>query len=345
MESNDVYAQKIYDVVKGYRNDDGIQITQSSILDWASQFGTDSNFMLMEVAHLMPKIYYSKDRVIDYLRQVIDFYQKHYEYADWDSFLKELKLLRLQSDGKSQPVLLDLLDNLVFGKIQKHLSDYDAFPKKHYLYVDDILATGGTIGSHICKWLLENNHVEQLKKKVITLQIAVICEHTLGWSLQQYRIEKTVDTDITKYIEIGRCMEVQNNLRMNAPLLNAAIPIRDFVSKDVLVYYENLNADKNKHQAFRQQGTPVKENFFTSCDDRIKYEDILLNKGLEIINMTAMPSANVRPLGLLSPQHKMLGLGTHFITWRNIPNNCPLVFWWDVPEHNWKPLFKPYRHS
>ena len=76
MESNDVYAQKIYDVVKGYRNDDGIQITQSSILDWASQFGTDSNFMLMEVAHLMPKIYYSKDRVIDYLRQVIDFYQK-----------------------------------------------------------------------------------------------------------------------------------------------------------------------------------------------------------------------------------------------------------------------------
>ena len=114
MESNDVYAQKIYDVVKGYRNDDGIQITQSSILDWASQFGTDSNFMLMEVAHLMPKIYYSKDRVIDYLRQVIDFYQKHYEYADWDSFLKELKLLRLQSDGKSQPVLLDLLDNLVF---------------------------------------------------------------------------------------------------------------------------------------------------------------------------------------------------------------------------------------
>lgn len=41
MESNDVYAQKIYDVVKGYRNEDGIQITQSSILDWASQFGTD----------------------------------------------------------------------------------------------------------------------------------------------------------------------------------------------------------------------------------------------------------------------------------------------------------------
>lgn len=345
MESNETYAQRICEIVKDYRNEDGIQITLSSILDWASQFGDDSNFMLMEVAHLMPKIYYSKGKVIDYLGQVIDFYQKHYGYTDWDSFLKDLELLRLQPKDKSQSVLLDLLDTVAFEKIKKHLSDYDSFSKKHYLYIDDILATGGTIGGDICKWLSENNHVEKIKNKDITLQIAVICYHTLGWSLQQYRIEKTVDPSVTKYIRIGRCMEVQNNLRVNAPLLNAAIPIRDFVSKDVLAYYENLDADKNIHQAFRQQGTPVNEDFFTSYNDRIKYENILLDKGLEIINMTAMPGANVRPLGLLSPRHKMLGLGTHFITWRNIPNNCPLVFWWDVPGHNWKPLFNPFRHS
>jgi hypothetical protein len=48
---------------------------------------------------------------------------------------------------------------------------------------------------------------------------------------------------------------------------------------------------------------------------------------------------NIRPLGLINPTYRTFGLGTHFFTWRNIPNNSPLVFWWEVPGHNWIPLF------
>ena len=50
-------------------------------------------------------------------------------------------------------------------------------------------------------------------------------------------------------------------------------------------------------------------------------------------------STNLRPLGLINPQYKIFGLGTHYFTWRNIPNNAPLVYWWEVPGHKWKPLF------
>ena len=66
----------------------------------------------------------------------------------------------------------------------------------------------------------------------------------------------------------------------------------------------------------------------------------LIEKGIDIINMIQGDvKPNIRPLGLINPNYKIFGLGTHFFTWRNIPNNSPLVYWWEVSGHNWKPLF------
>ncbi|WP_449353823.1 hypothetical protein [Algoriphagus antarcticus] len=33
------------------------------------------------------------------------------------------------------------------------IEDLDKFPKKHFLYIDDILATGGTLYKDFVKWL------------------------------------------------------------------------------------------------------------------------------------------------------------------------------------------------
>jgi hypothetical protein len=64
----------------------------------------------------------------------------------------------------------------------------------------------------------------------------------------------------------------------------------------------------------------------------------LLKKGIEIINSINNISAEgLRPLGMTNPSYKTLGTGTHFFTWRNISNTCPLVFWWET--NGWHPLF------
>lgn len=343
MKSNEEYADSIYNIVKDYRNEEGIFITTQTILEWVEQFGDDANFILMEVAHLMPKVYYSKDKVKDYLSDVIDFFQKEYKYSDWDSFLKDAEILQLQPEGKSQWVLRNLLDEIIKTKVGKCLADYALSNKKHYLYIDDILATGGTIGKDLEAWLKAENHAKSLESGLITLQVAVICLHSLGWSLQKFKLGKIFGDSVAKRIIVVRCYEVENNLMLKHPKLNAAIPVRDYVSKDIIQYYENIDASKNAHQAFRSKADPAKEDFFSSPEDRVRYENILLEKGLYIIHQSTELNTNVRPLGIMSPYHKMLGLGTHFITWRNIPNNCPLVFWWNVPTHNWKPLFEPHR--
>ena len=77
-----------------------------------------------------------------------------------------------------------------------------------------------------------------------------------------------------------------------------------------------------------------------SSENRTIYENIVLQKGLSIIDMIqGEVKPNLRPLGLINPSYKTFGLGTHFFTWRNIPNNSPLVFWWQVQGHNLQPLF------
>lgn len=98
----------------------------------------------------------------------------------------------------------------------------------------------------------------------------------------------------------------------------------------------SLRATNYADYAYREDNQPINETFFSSPENRIKYENIILEKGIELIEKIEQPKeiTNIRPLGFVYPNYKTFGLGTHFFTWRNIPNNTPLVFWWEVPKHD-----------
>ena len=68
----------IYDIIKDYRNDDGIFITKEHIQEWALQFGDDAAFVLREFAHIVRQVYLSKNEGYQYLKAVLDFLQKEY---------------------------------------------------------------------------------------------------------------------------------------------------------------------------------------------------------------------------------------------------------------------------
>ncbi|MBS0032174.1 phosphoribosyltransferase-like protein [Chitinophaga sp. 22321] len=137
--------------------------------------------------------------------------------------------------------------------------------------------------------------------------------------------------------------EIQNHAKFNNQRLNIVKPVKG-ADPIVNTYFGSLMATKYEDYAFRDVNTPAIETFFSSPTNRIKFENILLNKGIEIIGMIqGEVRSNIRPLGLINPSYKVLGLGTHFFTWRNIPNNSPLVYWWEVPGHDWRPLFSVSR--
>lgn len=335
------FACKIHETIKDYRNEDGIHITPDDICEWALQFGDEAQFMLQELSHLLPQIYFSKDRVKKEIRNILNELYIFFRYTSIDDFMQDVEFLCLQPKGKSQWILLQMIDFIVKDKTSHDLIYYKNFQKKIFVYVDDVLASGGTIGRDLLKWLEGNNHAESIANKKITLVVSLLCSHSWGRSFVDYRIHRTYPK-LRNQIIWGWAYEIQNHLKWAIQSLNIAIPIKD-QPEDVRNYISTLRASKYEEYAYREINNPVHETFFTSPENRIRYENNLLNKGLEIIAKVDSPHDGLRPLGIINPNYKTFGLGTHFFTWRNIPNNSPLVFWWDIPAHGWKPLFKPKR--
>ena len=207
------------------------------------------------------------------------------------------------------------------------------------------MATGGTIGRDLIKWLNEKDNTGEVNSVKILdgrfkLSIHLFCLHTWGKSFQECRLKKTFSDKIGSKITWYNNATIENHVKWNNQSLNIAIPNAD-QPPNVITYLTNLSAKKYEDYAFRKEGKPASETFFTSPKNRIRYENILLQKGLSIINMIqGQVKPNIRPLGLINPNYKTFGLGTHFFTWRNIPNNSPLVFWWEVPNYHWQPLFQ-----
>jgi hypothetical protein len=81
-----------------------------------------------------------------------------------------------------------------------------------------------------------------------------------------------------------------------------------------------------------------KNNMFSSPESRDKIEQEFLLAGIKIVNgcNTKFP-----PLGISA--FAGLGFGGTLMSYRNIPNNTPLCWWWGDPRNNmglgnWYPL-------
>lgn len=138
-------AAAIQNIIKGYRNEDGIYIQAKDVLDWANQFGDNAGFMLSELHHLLKQVYLSKEDAVKALRNILNHQYKDYGFISIEEYLQKTCFLRLQSEGKSQHIYLDLLDQIVYEKTNQHLSDYDHYTKTLFIYLDDVLHLVGRL--------------------------------------------------------------------------------------------------------------------------------------------------------------------------------------------------------
>lgn len=346
----DALIEQVFDKIKDFRRDEGVEITRDSIREWALQFGDDAEFMLSETDNILGKTYLTKEEAIELFRNYIKEHLKRHKYNDIVSYLRDVCYLRLQPDGKSQNIIVGMVEEIIRSDYGVNVSDFADYPKKLFIYFDDVLITGGTLGDDLAEWINEGTRKDDLNTRRIKLEVDLIVEHRFGQNMMLYRLEKINCKGLnTGNIHIWHYYEVENHLKLpyvfGGQKLNAvAIPVKETLSAEAIKYWEELDAQGHADYAFRPEGRPAKEEYFTSAENRIRYEKILVDKGLYIINqIQGEVKGNVRPLGFIYPSYKTLGVGTLFFTWRNVPNNSPLVFWWDVPGHNWKPLFPAKR--
>ncbi|MDL2142518.1 hypothetical protein QQY79_08310 [Flavobacterium tructae] len=337
-------ADKLLETIKDYRNDDGLFLDSDHIINWVNQFGEHAEFILNEISHIIPQVYVSKEKAKIFIDSHIEALIKEFKYASISQFLIDTEFLDLQLPHKSQPAILNILETLLNEKYGESYLKYKTYPKVNFVYFDDILASGSTIGNHLVQWLGAKNaenvsNVENVLKDNYRLSINLFGLHNWGQSFQKYRLMKTFEDKIDRKILWFSNYQIQNHAKLNNQSLNVAFPT-DEQPTNVKSYLANLAAEKYEDYAYRKPNLPAIERFFTSAENRVRYENIILQKGISIIEMIQSEiKPNIRPLGLINPSYKTFGLGTHFFTWRNIPNNSPLVFWWGVSGHDWIPLF------
>lgn len=335
-------AHQIVQQISDYRANSGINIDENHVLEWANQFDEDDReFLLSELNHILPQSYVSKDEFVGGIGEILEYLADHYNYKSIDKFLGNVRFLDCQHSYKSQSIILDHISEYLLSELGFGIEDCGGNGIKFWVYFDDVLASGGTFRRDIIATLDEFGTQEFLNDS-----IKIVCFffflHSWGCSNSRYILENEIDKSFKKSIDIHYSYEIENNPRINRynrnPSFNHVYPNEDDTNDEWNDYLDSLEgADRHREFAYRNSRFPKKEDFYSSPDNRTRYEKIILNKGLEIISKADNLAASIRPLGMTPPSYNTFGTGSHAFTWRNISNTCPIVFWWE--NRGWKPLF------
>jgi len=345
----DAIIEKIVEIISPYRNDDWfVKIDQVHVKKWIKQFNEeDREFILTELLHLLPQSFLTKEKIIEILGSVFDVLKKDFKYESIEELLDHTCFLHCQDTHKSQSILLKFLDEILVEKYGRSINDCGSKEIKFWLYLDDVLASGGTCRRDIVN-VIEEYGKEVFEKSEIIIICIYFILHDWGSSNCRFAIRKSLgyelNQDRLKFYRIGT---IENNPRIHnywnpSPKFNHTYPLESDEGKEFLEFIDNaFKRDydmKNEEFAFRDPAYPKKEEFFSSPENRNRYEQIILKKGIEIINRIGNLNARgLRPLGMTPPAYKTLGTGSHIFTWRNISNTCPIVYWWEA--NDWYPLF------
>jgi len=347
----------IIDIIGDYRIEDislqyKTKIDKTHFMRWLDQFEeSDREFLVDELLHLLPKSYLTKEYTLQVVSTEFDIISSDFGYSDINLFFDETEFMDCQPAGKSQKVFLGLIEEVLNTKYGRSLSSCGTSNIKNWYYADDVLASGGTFKKDIISKINQYGGENFLDSGIRIIGSFVILH---SWASKNVRfiLDKHLGKNLGSKLKFYRVSEIENipyvNMFTPTQKFNLVYPIKSEVGEDALKFVEdNLNDEyeyRNEKYAFRDENYPKQESFFSSAENRVRYEQILLEKGFEIMkSVNQIDAKSLRPLGMTNPSNKTLGTGTHFFTWRNVSNTCPLVFWWGSNE--WYPLFPAIRNS
>jgi hypothetical protein len=333
-------------------------VTTDSIRNWINQFDNDLRVpILTELDNIFKKRYCSKSKVKNFLDQVIQLLTKDFGFKNANEFLKNSDFLNLQPEGKSQRIMLSLFDELIQEKYGLSLADCGTTSKKYSIYIDDILCTGLTLISDIKEWSEMEFSKGKTNKQAVAdgstvLVFAYVFIHKKNYRKKKAEMRFKISDAVANNHKMYRLEEIENGTEQNSKI-DLIYPLENGQPKSVSDYKNKIVEQVDNHtrryntispeEFYRPAGQPVTEGFFTSAANRILVENAFLLKGIQILDNANSQIPNIRALGYSLPSSKNFGFGALCFTWRNVPNNAPLVFWYS--GGGFTPLFEVTRRG
>lgn len=352
--------KEIYEIIKDYREDEGM-MSEDRIHNWINQFDADDRvFVLEELKHILSHRYISKEKAKKLVKEMIEFLAGHFSYSNPKDFLLQSNFIDHQPEGKSQKVLLKFLDEIIQGEYGISITDCNTDKPKYYIYFDDILCTGDTLFKGLAKneadskgWLFKLNedkktNWEVFKESKAKLVLAYFAVHKANIKKVFSRIYFALNKhNIDTVYAWDEEFNIENDMENANSKLNFLFPSEN-IKDELIIECQNQIEEKIKDSGYhkndsipyRQPGRPPHETFFTSPENRERFEKIILKKSIEVYNSSEnlMNEPRPKPLGYGLYTDLTFGFGTLVFTWRNVPFNVPLIFWY--PHHGWTALFE-----
>jgi hypothetical protein len=321
----------VANTIEDYRAGEIAKPSPSHVDRWVRQFDADIQVALLsEVDHTLKHTYFARSVVARFFSRQI----KHEGIAGTTpcDFWRSAHVLDIQLQGHSQREIRQLFGIALQEQCSLALEDAGSAGGA-YIYLDDVLFTGGRIGTDLSEWITKEAPTE------FTLHILVIATHRFGeWKCIE-RLKKAA-------ADAGKKMQVHPWAVIRLENRQAKRDTSEVLWPAVIPQDESLQAYLAAEKRFsfqpRQPGGKLEHGVFSSEAGRQLLEQQLLLAGMRIRSFSKKPSQALRPLGF-SPFG--LGFGSMIATYRNCPNNAPLALWWGDPDasighpfRNWYPL-------
>lgn len=321
-------AERIAD----YREGEIAQPTPKHVERWVNQFDSqDQVAILRETNRFLRQVYASRKTVKDFIANLA--INEKLAGKDAEAFWSSVGFLRLQDQSQSQNDLLKLLDEVLGAHCGLDTSRNES-ANRTYIYIDDAIFSGNQVRSDLVRWIRDKDMSD------CTVHVIVMGEHKSGQWYANKEIRKEADprkigVHWWRAAELEDWRKPENVSTLNI-LWPTAIPDDPHVEK-----WLNEIPEDRRYFSPRPIMKDGLNEFFASEESRNTVEQGFLKKGAYIRSLSQNSSRLMRPLGynkLHGP-----GFGTMFSTYRNCPNNCPLVMWWGDPNagrplNQWYPL-------
>lgn len=312
----------IAQTIQDYRDGSLPQPVPAHVERWVQQFDAAAQLpILQEIDHVLKSIYFSKEKVSQFIRGAI-----HTQKLTGDNamqFWRSANFLDIQGGGDSQRDMLALFSQQLMGEFGFGI-DGSGQGNDVFIYLDDGIFTGNRVRRDLEEWVRDHAPAHAM------VHVICIALHSGG---QYYAGGKIQDAIRASGKQIGitwwRAIELEDRRTYSATsdvLRPTVIPNDPAVQAYV--------ASMRYQPTLRAAGNPGAAGLFSSDGAKILLEQEFLKAGVRIRQICPNLGATQRPLGHMTLE--TLGFGSLIVTYRNCPNNAPLAFWVDAP---WYPLF------
>lgn len=312
----------IANTIQDYRGGSLPQPIPDHVERWVQQFNAAVQLpILQEIDHVLKKIYCSKEDVVKFLRGVMRTQKLTGDNAQ--QFWRNANFLDIQGGGNSQTDMLALFSEQLIQEFGFGTDDC-GHGGDVFIYLDDGIFTGNRVRRDFEGWIRDH------APAYATVHVICIALHSGGQYYASREIQKVIQTTGKKVgITWWRAIELEDRKTYSA---TSDVLRPTVIPNDPAV--QAYAAAMRYPPTLRTAGNPGTANLFSSDSAKILLEQEFLKAGVYIRQISPNLGDTQRPLGHMTLE--TLGFGSLIVTYRNCPNNAPLVFWVGDP---WYPLF------